>query len=107
MSQLQTRNETWTRAIPAAGVSLRAGLIGVALVVPTVARRFTPGMVLIGSSSARISSQRGNLVYTRPWRVPPRQSGLTSSPASSAGTEPMAAARAFSSRPEVGPAVES
>ncbi|KAF5408542.1 MAG: hypothetical protein Udaeo2_12440 [Candidatus Udaeobacter sp.] len=37
MSRLQTRNETWTRAIPAAGVSLRAGLIGVALVVPTVA----------------------------------------------------------------------
>jgi hypothetical protein len=38
MSRLQTRNETWTRAIPAAGVSLRAGLIGVALVVPTGGR---------------------------------------------------------------------
>jgi hypothetical protein len=40
MSRSQTRNETWTRAIPAAGVSLRAGLIGVALVVPTVAPTF-------------------------------------------------------------------
>ena len=36
MSRLQTRNETWTRD-PGGGVSLRAGLIGVALVVPTVA----------------------------------------------------------------------